>query len=72
MSRYRVVFRREALEHLEELYDFIADAGAPDNAAGFTESIVSFCEGLADFPHRGTARMTSALDCGRSASASAL
>ena len=45
MSHYRVVFRREAIEHLEELYDFIADAGSPDNAAGFTESIVSFCEG---------------------------
>ena len=56
MSHYRVVFRREAIEHLEELYDFIADASSPDNAADFTESIVSFCEGLADFPHRGTAR----------------
>lgn len=51
-----MVFRREALEHLEELYDFIVGAGSPDNAAGFTESIVSFCERLADFPHRGTAR----------------
>ena len=56
MSHYRVVFRREALEHLEELYDFIADTGSPENAASFTESVVSFCEGLADFPHRGTAR----------------
>lgn len=36
--------------------DFIADAGSPDYAAGFTESIVAFCEGLADFPHRGLAR----------------
>ena len=38
MSRYRVVFRQEALENLEELYDFIADAGSPQNAANFTES----------------------------------
>lgn len=50
MTHYRLVFRREALQQLEELYDFIADAGSPANAAGFTESIVSFCEGLTDFP----------------------
>lgn len=56
MSSFRVVFRREALEQLVELYDFIADAGSPDNAASFTESIVSFCEGLGEFPHRGTSR----------------
>ena len=56
MNHHRVVFRPEAVEHLEELFDFIADAGSPDNAASFTESIISFCEGLADFPLRGTAR----------------
>ena len=56
MTRYRVVFRPEAAQQLEELYDFIADAGSPGNAAGFTESIVAFCEGLAAFPYRGTAR----------------
>ena len=56
MNRYRVVFQQEALEDLEELYDFIADAGSPENAASFTESIVSFCESFADFPQRGTAR----------------
>ncbi|CAN5221863.1 hypothetical protein BH09ACT1_BH09ACT1_17940 [soil metagenome] len=56
MSRYRVVFSQEALEQLEELYDFISDAGSPHNAADYTESIVSFCESLADFPLQGTAR----------------
>ncbi len=56
MSRFRVVFRREALEQLEALYDFIADTGSPENAAGFAESIVVFCEGLGDFHHRGTSR----------------
>jgi plasmid stabilization system protein ParE len=49
VSHYRLVFRQEALQQLEELYDFIADAGSPATAAGFTESIVAFCEGLADF-----------------------
>ena len=56
MISYEVVFRQEALDHLEELFDFIADAGAPENAASFTESIVTFCDGLAAFPLRGTAR----------------
>lgn len=56
MPHYRVVFRREALQQLEDLYDFIADAGSPANAADFTESIVTFCEGLSDFPYRGVAR----------------
>lgn len=56
MTRHRVVFRPEAIEQLEELYDYIADAGSPGNAADFTESIVAFCEGLADFPYRGMAR----------------
>lgn len=50
MTHYRLVFRREALQQLEELYDFIADAGSPANAASFTESIIAFCEGLTDFP----------------------
>lgn len=53
-------FRQEAVDHLEEVYDFIADAGSPDNAASFTESIVSFCLALPTF-HFGEQRaMTSA------------
>jgi len=56
VTHYRVVFRREALQQLEDLYDFIADAGSPANAAGFAESIVTFCEALSDFPYRGVAR----------------
>ena len=56
MTHHRITFRTEALEQLEEIYDYIAAAGSPGNAAGFTESIISFCEGLADFPYRGMAR----------------
>ena len=56
MNHYRLVFRQEALQQLEELHYFIADAGSPATAAGFTESIVAICEGLADFPYRGLAR----------------
>ena len=56
MTHHRITFRTEALEQLEEIYDYIAAAGSPGNAAGFTESIISFREGLADFPYRGMAR----------------
>lgn len=53
---HHVVFRREALQQLEELYDYIADAGSPENAARFTDAIVTYCAGLSHFPYRGTAR----------------
>ncbi|HLS13571.1 MAG TPA: type II toxin-antitoxin system RelE/ParE family toxin [Beutenbergiaceae bacterium] len=56
MTGYRVVFRREAIQQLEELHDYISDAGSPENAARYTEAIITYCEGLADFPHRGSTR----------------
>ncbi|MDO5094729.1 MAG: type II toxin-antitoxin system RelE/ParE family toxin [Propionibacteriaceae bacterium] len=56
MNGYRVVFRHEAIQHLEELYDYIAEAGSPENAARYTEAIVTYCEGLTDFSYRGSAR----------------
>lgn len=56
MTARRLLFRREALTQLEDLYDYIAETGSPDSAAHFTQAIVTFCEGLAEFPHRGTAR----------------
>ena len=56
MNGYRVVFRREAIQHLEELYDYIAEAGSPEIAARYIEAIVTYYEGLTDFPHRGSAR----------------
>lgn len=56
MSGYRVVFRREALQQLEDLYDYIADAGSPDNAARYTDAIVTYCQGLTEFPYLGVAR----------------
>jgi len=55
VNGYRVAFRREAIQHLEELHDYIADAGSPENAARYTEAIVAYCEALSDFPHRGSA-----------------
>lgn len=52
----RVVFRREALAQLDELYDFVAAAGSPMAAANLVDAIVAFCEDLAPFPLRGIAR----------------
>jgi toxin ParE1/3/4 len=53
---YQVVFAPEALEQLAELYRYIAPAASPEIAAGYTNAIVSYCEGLSAFPHCGTTR----------------
>lgn len=53
---YRVVFTPEAEEQLADLYGYIAAAASPDIALRYTEAIVSYCESLCDFPHRGTKR----------------
>jgi plasmid stabilization system protein ParE len=53
---YRVVFSPEAQEQLAALYDYIANAASADIAARYTEAIVSYCESLCTFPHRGTMR----------------
>ena len=56
MKPYSVVFAPEAEDQLVELYEYIARNGAPQVAARYTDAIVTYCEGLADFPHRGTCR----------------
>lgn len=53
---YRVVFSPEAGEQLAALYRYIAAAASPNIAARYTEAIVSYCERLQTFPHRGTKR----------------
>lgn len=53
---YRVVFSPEAEEQLAALYRYIAVAASPDIAARYTEAIVTYCESLRTFPHRGTKR----------------
>ena len=54
--QYEVVFTPEALEQLVSLYRYIADAASPEIAERYTSAIVTYCEGLRDFPHRGTRR----------------
>ena len=53
---YRIVFTPEAEEQLAALYRYISEAASPDIAAQYTEAIVSYCESLRTFPHRGTMR----------------
>jgi len=51
-----VAFTPEAEDQLVELYRYIAAAGSAEVAARYTDAIVAYCEELAVFPHRGTAR----------------
>ncbi|MGV1009959.1 MAG: type II toxin-antitoxin system RelE/ParE family toxin [Dermatophilaceae bacterium] len=53
---YLVRFAPEAAGHLESLYSYISGSATPTIAAGFVDAIMNRCEGLAAFPHRGTAR----------------
>lgn len=53
---YTVAFAPEAQAQLLDIYRYVADAASPEIAARFTDSIVRHCEGLEDFPLRGTRR----------------
>jgi plasmid stabilization system protein ParE len=53
---YRVVFTPEAEEQLVALYCYVAEVASPDIAAQYTEAIISYCEDMRVFPHRGTMR----------------
>lgn len=53
---YSVVFTPEAEEHLTDLYHYIAEHSSPVVAESYVGSIVRYCEGLSQFPHRGSVR----------------
>ena len=53
---YTVIFTPEAQEQLVALYRYIAAAASPETAERYTSSIVTYCEGLQSFPHRGSQR----------------
>ena len=56
MRRHTVAFKPEAQAQLAELFRFVATAASPTIAQRFTDGIVAYCNGLATFPYRGTAR----------------
>jgi plasmid stabilization system protein ParE len=53
---YSVVFTPEAAEQLLELYRYIAAAASAEIAVRYTSAIVTYCEGLEDFPNRAIRR----------------
>ncbi len=53
---YSVFFTPEAQEQLAALYRYIAVAASPEVALRYVNAIVTYCEGLHTFPHRGTCR----------------
>ncbi len=56
MTPHIVIFTPEAQEQLVALYQYISVAASPEIAKRYTEAIIAHCEGLQDFPHRGTGR----------------
>ena len=53
---YTVNFSPEAEEQLASLYRYLAAVASPKIANRYTSAIVSYCEGLNTFPHRGLPR----------------
>lgn len=53
---YTVEFAPQALEQLTALYRYIAAAASPEIAQRYTDAIVTHCEELQTFPHRGNLR----------------
>ncbi|WP_457969111.1 type II toxin-antitoxin system RelE/ParE family toxin [Pseudomonas sp. R4-84] len=53
---YTVEFAPEALEQLAALYRYIATAASPEMARRYTDAILTYCEELQTFPHRGNQR----------------
>ncbi|WP_434573824.1 type II toxin-antitoxin system RelE/ParE family toxin [Pseudomonas sp. Z3-6] len=51
-----VEFAPEALEQLAALYRYIATEASPEIAHRYTDAIVTYCEELRVFPHRGNLR----------------
>jgi toxin ParE1/3/4 len=51
-----VVFAPEARDDLLVLLDYIAEHSNATRAQGFVGRIISYCEGFAEFPERGTRR----------------
>jgi plasmid stabilization system protein ParE len=56
MMRYAVVFTPEAQEQLVAIYRHIAAAASPTIAERYVNAVITHCEGLQTFPHRGTCR----------------
>lgn len=56
MKIYQVIFSPEAEEQLVSLYRYLAFEASPIIADRYIDAVVSYCEGLSIFPHRGNYR----------------
>jgi len=64
LKTYKVIFSPKAEEQLAALYRFIAVEASPNIAERYTNAIVTYCEGLSNFPQRGHVEMIYVLDYG--------
>lgn len=53
---YGIRFTPESTEQLLAIQGYIAAADSPVIATRYTDSIITYCENLQTFPHRGTRR----------------
>ncbi len=54
--KYRVCFSPEAEAQLIKLYVDLSTMASDEVAARYTDDLVTYCEGLATFPQRGSRR----------------
>jgi len=55
-ASYQVILSPEAWEHLERIYEYIADEASPAVAKQFADDILDYCHGFDLFPERGVRR----------------
>lgn len=53
---FRVVFAPEAEGQLDEMFRYIAGRATAQVAEHYVGQVIDYCEGLAEYPIRGTAR----------------
>ncbi|WP_428945969.1 type II toxin-antitoxin system RelE/ParE family toxin [Pantoea sp. FN060301] len=56
MEHYQVIFSPEAEMQVMELWRYLAEVAGEKTATSYTEGIISYCESLSLFPHRGNVR----------------
>jgi plasmid stabilization system protein ParE len=56
LKTYTIIFSPEAEKQLALLYQYLAAEASPKIAEKYTDAIVTYCEGLTTFPHRGNCR----------------
>ena len=56
MKTCSVVFSPQAETQIAQLYRYIAAQASPDVAARYADDLITCCEALRTFPHRGIKR----------------